>query len=151
MALSYHMSKIIVISIKPDYVEKILSGTKKIELRKSTPNTNLNDVLVIYSTSPIKAIVGFCQVKSIIKTSPIKMWDLHSGDLGIKKDDFLRYYGDSQNAIGIVLGKTRRLKKKIPLETVKELFPNFTPPQTFKYFSLDVIEEKISFRNILGT
>lgn len=143
------MDKLIVISIKPDYMNKILAGSKKIELRKSSPKVNANDVLVLYSTNPVKAIVGFCKVKYIIKTTPDEMWNLYSRDLGIEQTDFNNYYAESNNAIGIVLEEATRLKKEIPLSIVKRLFPNFSPPQTFKYFSLDAVQEKAIFSDVV--
>ncbi|HEY3430102.1 MAG TPA: hypothetical protein VGK39_05445, partial [Cyclobacteriaceae bacterium] len=84
--------------------------------------------------SPVKAILGIAQVKDLIICSPATMWRLHSKTLGIKKGDFLNYYGDSKKSIGIVLKNVNKYESVIHLETIKKRTPKFSPPQTFKYF-----------------
>ena len=128
------MNKYLFISIREEYTNRIFEGTKKIELRKSKPNVAPGDKVIIYCTSPVKAIVGVAQVKDIIVHKPNTMWRLHSKVLGIDRQSYLDYYGDSEKAIGIVLSKPKKLANNIGLNLIKEQVPSFTPPQTFKYF-----------------
>lgn len=44
----------VLLSINPEYVEKIFSGIKKYEYRRSIFKNEAVDTIVIYSTSPIK-------------------------------------------------------------------------------------------------
>lgn len=48
----------IILSIHPEYVEKILAGEKTVELRRLLPRQNVEKIY-IYSTSPVKKIVGY--------------------------------------------------------------------------------------------
>ena len=128
------MSKYLFISIREEYTNRIFEGTKKIELRKSKPNVIPGDKVIIYCTSPVKAIVGIAHVKGIIIHKPNTMWKLHSKVLGIDRQSYLDYYGDSEKAIGIVLSKPKKLVNNISLNLIKERVPSFTPPQTYKYF-----------------
>ena len=128
------MKKYLFISVKQEYANKILSGEKTIELRKSKPNISKGDHVIIYSTSPVKAILGIAQVGDLLSYSPGKMWKLHSKDLGISRKDFINYYSDSQKSIGIVLRNITKYEYVIHLETIKKIAPKFSPPQTFKYF-----------------
>ena len=57
------MSKIL-IPIKPEYVDKILSGNKKYEYRKIKPKRKV-DKMIIYSTYPIMKVVGEVEVIDI--------------------------------------------------------------------------------------
>ena len=50
------MSKIL-LSIKPEYANKIMSGEKKFEYRKAAPQKNV-DTILIYSTKPQGIILG---------------------------------------------------------------------------------------------
>ena len=50
----------VLMSIKPKYVEKILSGEKKYEYRKTLLKKDVESILV-YSTSPVKKVV--CEIK----------------------------------------------------------------------------------------
>lgn len=133
------MSKIIVISIKPEFANKIFDGSKKIELRKVAPNANPGDLMIVYSTFPEMAIIGICKIQKVIKSTPSDIWKNHADILGIDKSRFLEYYSSTNTAIGIVLECTRRFKAKISLKYLKEQFPKFSPPQTFKYFTRDQI------------
>ncbi|PZX52564.1 ASCH domain-containing protein [Algoriphagus chordae] len=133
------MSKLILVSIKPEFVEKIFDGTKKIELRKVSPHVEPGDLMIVYSTSPEMAIVGVCQIEKVIRSTPKEIWNSHSEVLGIDETRFFDYYSESSRAVGIVINSAKRLKSKISLESIKRKFPRFAPPQTYKYYSKDVI------------
>lgn len=134
--------KYLFISIKEEYVNQILEGTKQIELRKSRPKVSAGDHIIIYCTSPVKAIVGTAQIDDVITHSPRQMWQLHSHRLGIRKKEYFEYYNNADKAIGIVLSDVQRLCFNICLSVIKKQLPAFTPPQTFKYFQNFVPPEK---------
>ncbi|HEY3404711.1 MAG TPA: ASCH domain-containing protein [Ohtaekwangia sp.] len=127
------MNKVLLISVKPEFAEKILNGTKTVELRKCSPNVNVGDSVIIYSTLPEKAIVGTCIVEQVIKKSPRQLWRTHSRFTGIDKTRYFEYFRFSDIAIGIVLTSISRLEKKLPLDSVRKTLPQFSPPQTFAY------------------
>ena len=66
------MSKIL-ISIKPKYVDLILSGSKKYEYRKIQAQKNI-DKLIIYATYPIKKVVAEVEVLEVFKDTPKNIW-----------------------------------------------------------------------------
>jgi len=133
------MNKVTLISVKPEFALRILDGSKTIELRKSAPKVSEGDVIVLYSTSPEMAVIGYCTVKGLIKSSPKSIWESHSKELGIDKKRFFEYYQGRTSAIGIVLSNSTKLTEKVPLSKVRELMPTFQPPQTFKYLSFDFL------------
>lgn len=55
------MLKAILLSIKPEYVYKILEGTKKYEFRKRIARKN-SSYLLVYCTSPIKKVVAKVEI-----------------------------------------------------------------------------------------
>ncbi|WP_149915377.1 ASCH domain-containing protein [Sphingobacterium cavernae] len=129
------MSKFLLISIHEKFVDKILSGEKTIELRKSKPNIAPGESLIIYTTKPKKAITAIAVINNIISLSPHEMWEKYSDKLGISKDDFDLYYKNSGKAIGIELINVYKLDDAIFLNAIKAIYPNFSPPQTFKYLN----------------
>lgn len=129
------MSKILLISVKPEFAERIFNGTKQIELRKSSPNVSSGDIVIVYSTLPEKAVIGTCVIKEVIKRSPTQLWKMHSDQLGIDKKRYFEYYKDSNIAVGIVLTSIEKFSNKISLDSIKKHFPKFSPPQTFKYLT----------------
>ncbi|MBJ6367716.1 ASCH domain-containing protein [Snuella sedimenti] len=133
------MSKIVVISLKPEFSELIFNGSKKIELRKSIPQINEEDIVVVYNTMPEKAFVGVCKIKEIITSSPEEIWSNYSQELGIDKERYFDYYLGRKKAIGLKIDSFRKFKEKITLKEIKKIIPEFTPPQTFKYFSRSMV------------
>ena len=128
--------KVLVISVKPEYAYKILSGEKKIELRKNTPKVSKDDLVIIYATNPLKAIVGYCRVRGIIIDNPKNIWNSYKNEAGISKDGFSAYYRNSLYATGILFKDVNSLSNRFTLERVKSFLPNFKPPQSFSYISI---------------
>ncbi|GAB3803325.1 ASCH domain-containing protein [Spirosoma humi] len=129
------MNQLILLSIKPEFVEQIFNGKKTIELRKCKPDARLNDIIIVYCTKPVKAIVGMCRISEILDLSPNCVWEKYSTQLGITEDQFWDYYKDSNRSIGIRMKDVCLFKESIRLSEIKGVEPNFSPPQTFKYFS----------------
>lgn len=129
------MATALLISVKPEFAEKIFTGNKRIELRKCSPKAKKGDLVIVYSTTPDKAVIGICKVSKIIKLSPKKMWQTHKNYLGIDKKRFDEYYENYELAIGIKLSSICPLSSKIQLTKIRKILPGFQPPQTFKYFN----------------
>lgn len=129
------MSKFLFISIKPEYANKIINKQKTIELRKNRPNVQSGDYVLIYATVPIKAVIGFGKIKNIIDTSPEIMWNENAGKLGINKEAYDKYYTHSNRAIGIEISSICKFKFGFLLSDIKEMYPKFSPPQTYRYIS----------------
>ena len=60
------------LSIKPEFVEKIFSGEKRFEFRKSAFRQDISCVIV-YATSPVRRIVGEFEVEEILQAPPRKL------------------------------------------------------------------------------
>ena len=127
----------ILLPIKPEYANKILSGEKNVEFRKSFPNKDI-DTIVIYATAPISKIVGEVEVLSQIQSTigPFNgkgrdLYDFLSIDMqnkvGITKEDFNKYYKDKYFAYYYELGKVTKYEK-----TLQDLGINYYP-QSFVY------------------
>ena len=59
----------ILISINPEYVEKIFDGSKKYEYRKVKCKKTV-DKMVIYCTSPVMKVVGEAVIEEILRNLP---------------------------------------------------------------------------------
>lgn len=87
----------IVLSINPEYVDKILSGKKLYEFRKTRCRQRI-DKIYIYSTSPIMKVVAEAEVEDILEGTPQEIWKLTKSYAGIKKSFFDDYYKNKLNA-----------------------------------------------------
>ncbi len=94
----------ILLSIKPQFVEKILSGDKCFEFRKRIPNKTIDKIL-IYSSYPVCTVVGEAEVLNIISTSPKKLWEETKNQSGIDSEFFFKYFTGKDTAYAYKLGK----------------------------------------------
>lgn len=128
----------ILLSIKPEFVEKIFDGTKSFEFRKSIFKNQSVKTVVIYATMPVGKIVGEFDIECIYEDSPNKIWDKTQENAGISKDFFDLYFNGRKKAYAISISNTREYTKPIEPEHFME---NFFPPQSYMYLE-DNLREK---------
>src|SRR5260370_17213476 len=122
------MSTAAIISIKPVYANKILAGTKTIELRKSEMGLNESDIILVYSSAPEQRFAFWFRIRAV-ETLPVKrMWDLRKTALGIGFDDYATYFRGLEFAVGFHVGELQPLTP-IPLKEIEAFVPHFVPPQ----------------------
>ena len=64
----------ILMSIKPEYVNKIFSGEKRYEYRKRICKNNIEKVIV-YSSYPVQKVVGELIIKDILYDKKDIIWN----------------------------------------------------------------------------
>ena len=141
---NYKEDKALFISIKPEFIEKILNGTKTIELRKSAPNIKKNDLIILYSTSPVMSIMGTCRVNEVVTAGPFKLWKDYSCFMGIDEKRYFDYFDGRDLAVGILLKEVEKMEEVIPLSLIRNKFKNFHPPQAFRYFDKNSLNHLLS-------
>lgn len=124
-------SQHILISLEPRHAENILSGSKRVELRKRTMNVHIGTTVWIYSKLPVGSVVGKARVSEIHAATPISIWRRFGKDAGITKQEFDAYYASSTQAVVLVLGEPRRFEKAISLAHLRKTAGSFYPPQFF--------------------
>ena len=121
----------VILSIKPQYVEKIFSGEKRFEYRKKIwKNTKVNRV-IIYASAPVKKIVGEFEIdieKSEWGNLDI-LWEETQYEGGISIKEFYEYFKGHDYGFAIRIKNPIRYDE--PLD-IKEHF-NLNPPQNFCY------------------
>ncbi len=80
----------VLLSIKPEYVEKIFSGYKQYEFRRVIFKKSLVTTIVVYASSPIQKVVGELTIEFIIFDKLNSLWKITSDQGGISKETFLR-------------------------------------------------------------
>ena len=119
----------ILISIKPEYVNEILSGRKKYEYRKVKAKKDNVDKMIIYATAPIMKVVAEIEILKILEDSPDLIWENTKEYSGINKSFYDKYYENRNIAIAYQLGKVE--KYNIPKE-LSDLGISYSP-QSFIY------------------
>jgi adenylate kinase len=119
----------LLISIHPEFVEKILSGQKVFEFRKILPS-KLPSHLVIYATNPVQKVVAVAEVEGAMSGSPSEIWERTGKGAGISRAYFRQYFSGRKTANAFQLGKVFELKIGIPLA---EINPKLVAPQSFLF------------------
>lgn len=137
--------KYLFIAVKPEYANKLISGQKDIELRKTKPHVQQGDYVIIYASAPVKAVIGFGKVKGIIDCNPNNLWERFANRLGINKQSYFSYYDGYQKAVGIEFDMIKPVSP-IGLEELRRVDPKFQPPQIYRYVTNDDIVTVLSKR-----
>lgn len=120
----------VLLSIKPEYVEKIFSGEKIFEFRKTLFKRKGIKTVVIYATMPIGEVVGEFTIDSILEDNPYNIWLKTKEFAGITKAYFDDYYKEKDRAVAIGIGNVTVYNPPIQL---KELGKNIFAPQSYRY------------------
>jgi type I restriction enzyme S subunit len=119
----------VLLSIKPQYVDKILSGEKKYEFRRRIFRRQVEAVYV-YCNSHVKSIVGVFTIGEILFGTPEEIWNICGQRGGIEKEAFFRYFTNASYAYGIeIINFCKFLEPIVPVSLVER----FSPPQSFYY------------------
>ena len=118
----------ILLSIKPEYSNKILQGTKKYEYRRQIAKCMVDRIL-IYSTAPEMKIVGTVEVKGTISETPENLWDKTKTKSGICKEKYFQYFNGRDTAFAYKLGKVELFNPPKGLSDYKLS----AAPQSFVY------------------
>lgn len=117
----------ILLSIKPKFVNKILSWEKKYEFRKKIPEWVTS--VVIYSSHPEQMVIWEFSVSNILKMSPSELWKVTEKWAGIEKEYFDKYFVWKDFGYAIEIWKLQKYvnPQKLSDYNIK------TPPQNFMY------------------
>ncbi len=130
---AFRLNRDVILSIKPQYSQQIISGHKTVELRRRFPVNVPNGTLAyIYSTSPTRALTGVATIKGVMKRPLDEIWSMYSKVACIKKQDFDNYFSGLDHGFAIVFSEARPLRRAIDLPELRDRF-NFEPPQSFLY------------------
>lgn len=120
----------VILSIKPQFANKIFEGSKQFEFRKAIfKNLNIKKIIV-YASAPVKMVIGEFEIDQIITNDPHTVWEKTKSKSGISEDYFFQYFQDKNVAYAIKVKKAKRYKHALCL---RRDF-NLLPPQSFRYF-----------------
>jgi predicted transcriptional regulator len=87
--------------------------------------------MVLYSSAPVQKLVGVAFVDRIEERDFENLWKLaHASGGGVTYDELKSYVNGKKTAFGVMIDRAKTAEAQID---PKELFPDFTPPQSFAY------------------
>lgn len=123
----------VILSIHPEHADKIFSGRKQIELRRSRPAFSAGTIVLVYSTAPIQKIEGFFIVREIIEDDPESLWKDYAELCGVTEHQYQAYFTKALRSYGLYFSNAFRFPRPISLDDFKVMYPEFTPPQSYRY------------------
>lgn len=128
-------NEILLISVHPEHATKIFDGSKKVELRRVRPKVTSGDMVLVYASSPVKALVGAFYVDKVVKAAPQALWGQVKEAAGITREQFDSYYRGATIAYGIFVQEARQLPRQVRLDFLRDMFSGFRPPQSYQYIT----------------
>lgn len=131
----------VLISIHPFYATEIAAGRKKVEFRRRWSNKP-TDVLVVYATAPIKAIVAVVEVVEVRRASSAQLWEVCKSSGGaITRARLREYMHDLDQGVALLLGRLAVPKNEV---SPQEAFGgDFVPPQSYRYLRAEEVDSLI--------
>lgn len=123
----------ILLSIKPQFVEKIFDGTKEYEFRKIVSKEPINKI-IIYSTNPVMKVVGEATVEQLLNDSPEAIWEQTKRKAGIDENFFNSYFSGKKRAFAYKLSNV--VKYSIPRNL--SFYGINQAPQSFIYIKNNI-------------
>ena len=120
----------VVLSIKPEFANKIFDGTKKFEFRKAIFKNEKIKTVIVYSSSPVQQVIGEFEIERIINHDIDTLWGLTHQESGITEDYFYKYFADRLEVFAIQIKNVKKYNTPKCLRTHFNLFP----PQSFAYY-----------------
>lgn len=135
---------ILLISIKPEYANKIFSGEKTVELRRVRTRLQTNDLVIVYVSSPRKALVGYFKVEKVTIEENLSLrirdfWQLIKRNACLDYRTFIKYYKGASIGVAIFIREPHKFRHPIPLEILKKEVNDFYPPQSYHYLDNEYI------------
>ncbi len=136
-------------SIRPNYAAQIFDGTKTVELRRVRPRLTTGELVLVYASSPVKALLGAFEVSRVIAAPPSRLWNRVRRKAGTTREQFDNYFNGASWGYGIVLGRTWQFEKPVGLERLRQRQSNFRPPQSYHYLTAKQAR-RIGLARLLG-
>ena len=122
----------ILLSIKPEYANKIFDGQKHYEYRKRIPKKEVSKI-VVYSSAPEQAVIGEIEVIKTLKMKPTPLWNSTKANAGISRSKYRKYFSGCTMAYAFVIGSFEKyptsktsLDKGTQRKTTENELPSLT-------------------------
>lgn len=128
------MSRTLLLSVRPRFAAMLLAGTKTAEVRRRFPEIPVGMTVVIYSSSPEKAVLGTMTVQKLVRSTAAGIWGDYSDAIGIGKPELTDYLEGASECSVLELKEPQRWANTVSLEALRE-FMHLEPAQSFRYLN----------------
>ncbi|HVF04927.1 MAG TPA: ASCH domain-containing protein [Frankiaceae bacterium] len=127
---------VMLLSVRPPHVDRILDGTKTVELRRTRPSVRPRQPVLLYATQPVGAIVGSCRIGGVRQAASEAMWGDIASSAAVSRGEYDRYLAGRDTVVALFIEDVRPLVAPITLDQMRAAAP-FQPPQTWHFLGAD--------------
>ncbi len=136
----------VLLSIRPEHADNIIEGVKTVEFRRRFPaDARVRGATVwIYSTAPVKQVIGVATVMSVERLALPKLWTSHHDAGAVDRHVFDDYFAGVTEGHAILLSGIRKLATTVAADDLKAL--DFSAPQSYRFVTepvLDMLRERL--------
>jgi len=122
----------LLMSIKSEHARKVVSGTKKVEIRRSFSKKWTGCKVSIYASGRERSLVGEASIKRVVVDKPENVWERFHDQIGCTKEEFDKYTGSKNEIYAVVLENAIPYQKSVSLREVSSLMKEkLRPPQNY--------------------
>lgn len=125
-------AQVALMSIRPQYADRIFRGEKRFEIRRRAVRLNPGALVLVYVSSPVKALVGAFTVKRVHVDSPDSLWRRYSEAMGVSRSAYEEYLRGTGLACAIEVDDIILLPET-PLAALRAADEGFRPPQSYMF------------------
>lgn len=133
------MTKVLLLSVKPRFARAILEGRKTIEVRRKFPDLPPGTVVVLYSTSPERAVVGTVRLKQTFRVAPNDVWESYANNIDIDKNALSEYLEGVVESTLLEVEAPEIWEQPVRLRALREML-GIEPPQSFRYLAPEQVD-----------
>lgn len=119
----------VLLSIKPEFADKIFAGEKRFEFRRTIFKNREIKRVVVYASAPISMVIGEFEIGEILAGDLDELWEQTKEHAGITREYFFDYFEGRESGYAIEVKKINRYSTP---RCVESRF-GVKPPQSFIY------------------
>jgi predicted transcriptional regulator len=128
----YSLSSDLILSLRPQYAEKIFKKQKTVEIRKSFSEKWVGKRAVVYASHPSSSLLGEVRVGSVSQGDPGVIWEKFGACVGCSLPEYAEYVGRATAVWAIQLEEARPYKTPLGIAHVSHLIKrDLRPPQSY--------------------
>lgn len=122
----------ILLSVRSPHVERLLDGSKTVELRRRRINVVPGTLVILYAAGQRKEIVGSVTAAALEAGEPSMLWRLHGRKVGVSRMEFDTYFSGADLGFALIASNPRTLPDPIGLLELRKRWQPFTTPQSYR-------------------
>jgi predicted transcriptional regulator len=124
-----------ILAVKPHLALALVTGEKRFEFRRVHPAFRTGDIIYVYATAPVQAIVGSFTCDRIIEGTPRELWQACEGASEPTRSFLRNYFDGRAKGYAIQVRDPRARTSPLTLDILRELIPGFHPPRSYRFLA----------------